>query len=133
MKNLSELTLTELYFLSNGNTTMDIDAMVPELKAMSDEDRKNTIGRLIYCMSSGVGGSPIIEMFKTKLNEALTAETSSTMSLKRTVETSETPETPETPETSSDDDTTGDDTPDVDDEVVSTAEIVQDDSDDTDK
>lgn len=130
MKNLSELTLTELYFLSNGNTTMDIDAMVPELKAMSDEDRKNTIGRLIYCMSSGVGGSPIIEMFKTKLNEALTAETSSTMSLKRTVETSE---TPETPETSSDDDTTGDDTPDVDDEVVSTAEIVQDDSDDTDK
>lgn len=130
MKNLSELTLTELYFLSNGNTTMDIDAMVPELKAMSDEDRKNTIGRLIYCMPSGVGGSPIIEMFKTKLNEALTTETSSTMSLKRTVETSETPETPETP---SDADTTGDDTPDVDDEVVSTAEIVQDDFDDTDK
>ena len=131
MKNLSELTLTELYYLSNGNTTMDIDAMVPELKAMSDEDRKNTIGRLIYCMSSGVGGSPIIEMFKTKLNKALTAETSSTMSLKRTVETLEkpkTPETPETPETPS-----GDDTPDVDDEVVSTAEIVQDDSDDTDK
>ena len=127
MKNLSELTLTELYFLSNGNTTMDIDAMVPKLKAMSDEDRKNTIGRLIYCMPSGVGGSPIIEMFKTKLNEALTAETSSTMSLKRTVET------PETPETPSDADTTGDDTPDVDDEVVSTAEIVQDDSDDTDK
>ena len=124
MKNLSELTLTELYFLSNGNTTMDIDAMVPELKAMSDEDRKNTIGRLIYCMSSGVGGSPIIEMFKTKLNEALTAETSSTMSLKRTVKT---------PETPSDDDTTSDDTVDVDDEVVSTAEIVQDDSDDTDK
>ena len=106
---------------------MDIDAMVPKLKAMSDEDRKNTIGRLIYCMPSGVGGSPIIEMFKTKLNEALTAETSSTMSLKRTVET------PETPETPSDADTTGDDTPDVDDEVVSTAEIVQDDSDDTDK
>lgn len=130
MKNLSELTLTELYFLSNGNTTMDIDAMVPELKAMSDEDRKNTIGRLIYCMSSGVGGSPIIEMFKTKLNEALTAETSSTMSLKRTVKT---PETPETPETPSDDYTTSDDTVDVDDEVVSTAEIVQDDSDDTDK
>ena len=130
MKNLSELTLTELYFLSNGNTTMDIDAMVPELKAMSDEDRKNTIGRLIYCMPSGVGGSHIIEMFKTKLNEALTAETSSTMSLKRTVET---PETPETHETPSDADTTGDDTPDVDDEVVSTAEIVQDDSDDTDK
>lgn len=129
MKNLSELTLTELYFLSNGNTTMDIDAMVPELKAMSDEDRKNTIGRLIYCMSSGVGGSPIIEMFKTKLNEALTTETSSTMSLKRTVKT---PETPETPETPSDDDTTSDDTVDVD-EVVSTAEIVQDDSDDTDK
>ena len=127
MKNLSELTLTELYFLSNGNTTMDIDAMVPKLKAMSDEDRKNTIGRLIYCMPSGVGGSPIIEMFKTKLNEALTAETSSTMSLKRTVET------PETTETPSDADTTGDDTPDVDDEVVSTAEIVQDDSDDTDK
>ena len=127
MKNLSELTLTELYFLSNGNTTMDIDAMVPKLKAMSDEDRKNTIGRLIYCMSSGVGGSPIIEMLKTKLNEALTAETSSTMSLKRTVET------PETTETPSDADTTGDDTPDVDDEVVSTAEIVQDDSDDTDK
>ena len=127
MKNLSELTLTELYFLSNGNTTMDIDAMVPELKAMSDEDRKNTIGRLIYCMSSGVGGSPIIEMFKTKLNEALTAETSSTMSLKRTVKT------PETPETPSDDNTTSDDTVDVDDEVVSTAEIVQDDSDDTDK
>ena len=127
MKNLSELTLTELYFLSNGNTTMDIDAMVPKLKAMSDEDRKNTIGRLIYCMPSGVGGSPIIEMFKTKLNEALTAETSSTMSLKRTVET------PETPETPSDADTTGDDTPDVDDEVVATAEIVQDDSDDTDK
>ena len=127
MKNLSELTLTELYFLSNGNTTMDIDAMVPKLKAMSDEDRKNTIGRLIYCMPSGVGGSPIIEMFKTKLNEALTAETSSTMSLKRTVET------PETPETPSDADTTGDDTPDVDDEVVSTAEIVQDDSDNTDK
>ena len=127
MKNLSELTLTELYYLSNGNTIMDIDAMVPELKAMSDEDRKNTIGRLIYCMSSGVSGSPIIEMFKTKLNEALTAETSSTMSLKRTVETLETPETP------SDADTTGDDTPDVDDEVVSTAEIVQDDSDDTDK
>ena len=127
MKNLSELTLTELYFLSNGNTTMDIDAMVPKLKAMSDEDRKNTIGRLIYCMSSGVGGSPIIEMFKTKLNEALTAETSSTMSLKRTVET------PETPETHSDADTTGDDTPDVDDEVVSTAEIVQDGPDDTDK
>ena len=127
MKNLSELTLTELYYLSNGNTTMDIDAMVPKLKAMSDEDRKNTIGRLIYCMPSGVGGSPIIEMFKTKLNEALTAETSSTMSLKRTVET------PETPETPSDADTTGDDTPDVDDEVVSTAEIVQDDSDDTDK
>ena len=127
MKNLSELTLTELYFLSNGNTTMDIDAMVPKLKAMSDEDRKNTIGRLIYCMPSGVGGSTIIEMFKTKLNEALTAETSSTMSLKRTVET------PETPETPSDADTTGDDTPDVDDEVVSTAEIVQDDSDDTDK
>ena len=127
MKNLSELTLTELYFLSNGNTTMDIDTMVPELKAMSDEDRKNTIGRLIYCMPSGVGGSPIIEMFKTKLNEALTAETSSTMSLKRTVET------PETSETPSDADTTGDDTPDVDDEVVSTAEIVQDDSDDTDK
>ena len=127
MKNLSELTLTELYYLSNGNTIMDIDAMVPELKAMSDEDRKNTIGRLIYCMPSGVGGSPIIEMFKTKLNEALTAETSSTMSLKRTVETLETPETP------SDADTTGDDTPDVDDEVVSTAEIVQDDSDDTDK
>ena len=133
MKNLSELTLTELYFLSNGNTTMDIDAMVPKLKAMSDEDRKNTIGRLIYCMPSGVGGSPIIEMFKTKLNEALTAETSSTMSLKRTVETPETPETPETSETPSDADTTGDDTPDVDDEVVSTAEIVQDDSDDTDK
>ena len=130
MKNLSELTLTELYFLSNGNTTMDIDAMIPELKAMSDEDRKNTIGRLIYCMPSGVGGSPIIEMFKTKLNEALTAETSSTMSLKRTVETLETPEIPDTP---SDDDTTGDDTPDVDDEVVSTAEIVQDDLDDTDK
>ena len=130
MKNLSELTLTELYFLSNGNTTMDIDAMVPELKAMSDEDRKNTIGRLIYCMSSGVGGSPIIEMFKTKLNEALTAETLSTMSLERTVKT---PETPETPETPSDDDTTSDDTVDVDDEVVSTAEIVQDDSDDTDK
>ena len=130
MKNLSELTLTELYFLSNGNTTMDIDAMVPELKAMSDEDRKNTIGRLIYCMSSGVGGSPIIEMFKTKLNEALTAETSSTMSLKRTVKT---PETPETPETPSDDYTTSDDTVDVDDEVVSTAEIVQDNSDDTDK
>lgn len=130
MKNLSELTLTELYFLSNGNTTMDIDAMVPELKAMSDEDRKNTIGRLIYCMPSGVGGSPIIEMFKTKLNEALTAETSSTMSLKRTVET---PKTPETPDTSSDDDTTSNDTVDVDDEVVSTAEIVQDDSDDTDK
>lgn len=127
MKNLSELTLTELYFLSNGNTTMDIDAMVPELKAMSDEDRKNTIGRLIYCMPSGVGGSPIIEMFKTKLNEALTTETSSTMSLKRTVET------PETPETPSDVDTTGDDTPDVDDEVVSTAEIVQDDPDNTDK
>lgn len=127
MKNLSELTLTELYFLSNGNTTMDIDAMVPELKAMSDEDRKNTIGRLIYCMPSGVGGSPIIEMFKTKLNEALTAETSSTMSLKRTVET------PETHETPSDDDTTSNDTVDVDDEVVSTAEIVQDDSDDTDK
>ena len=127
MKNLSELTLTELYFLSNGNTTMDIDAMVPELKAMSDEDRKNTIGRLIYCMPSGVGGSPIIEMFKTKLNEALTAETSSTMSLKRTVETLETHDTP------SDDDTTSDDTVDVDDEVVSTAEIVQDDSDDTDK
>ena len=127
MKNLSELTLTELYYLSNGNTTMDIDAMVPKLKAMSDEDRKNTIGRLIYCMPSGVGGSPIIEMFKTKLNEALTAETSSTMSLKRTVET------PETTETPSDADTTGDDTPDVDDEVVSTAEIVQDDSDDTDK
>ena len=130
MKNLSDLSLTELYFLSNGNTTMDIDAMVPELKAMSDEDRKNTIGRLIYCMSSGVGGSPIIEMFKTKLNEALTAETSSTMSLERTVKT---PETPETPETPSDDDTTSDDTVDVDDEVVSTAEIVQDDSDDTDK
>ena len=132
MKNLSELTLTELYYLSNGNTTMDIDAMVPELKAMSDEDRKNTIGRLIYCMSSGVGGSPIIEMFKTKLNEALTeAAPSSTMSLNRTAETLEkpkTPETPETPETPS-----GDDTPDVDDEVVSTAEIVQDDSDDTDK
>ena len=127
MKNLSELTLTELYYLSNGNTIMDIDAMVPELKAMSDEDRKNTIGRLIYCMPSGVGGSPIIEMFKTKLNEALTAETSSTMSLKRTVET------PETPETPSDADTTGDDTPDVDDEVVSTAEIDKDDSDDTDK
>ena len=127
MKNLSELTLTELYFLSNGNTTMDIDAMVPELKAMSDEDRKNTIGRLIYCMPSGVGGSHIIEMFKTKLNEALTAETSSTMSLKRTVET------PETLETPSDDNITGDDTPDVDDEVVATAEIVQDDSDDTDK
>ena len=127
MKNLSELTLTELYFLSNGNTTMDIDAMIPELKAMSDEDRKNTIGRLIYCMSSGIGGSPIIEMFKTKLNEALTAETSATMSLKRTVET------PETYETPSDADTTGDDTPDVDDEVVSTAEIVQDDLDDTDK
>ena len=127
MKNLSELTLTELYYLSNGNTTMDIDAMVPELKAMSDEDRKNTIGRLIYCMSSGVGGSPIIEMFKTKLNEALTAETSSTMSLKRTVET------PKTLDTPSDDDTTDDDTVDVDDEVVSTAEIVQDDSDDTDK
>ena len=127
MKNLSELTLTELYFLSNGNTTMDIDAMVPKLKAMSDGDRKNTIGRLIYCMSSGVGGSPIIEMFKTKLNEALTAETSSTMSLKRTVET------PETTETPSDADTTGDDTPDVDDEVVSTAEIVQDGPDDTDK
>ena len=124
MKNLSELTLTELYYLSNGNTQMDINAMVSELKAMSDEDRKNTIGRLIYCMPSGVGGSPIIEMFKTKLNEALTAETSSTMSLKRTVET---------PETPSDADTTGDDTPDVDDEVVSTAEIVQDDSDDTDK
>lgn len=115
MKNLSELTLTELYFLSNGNTTMDIDSMVPELKAMSDEDRKNTIGRLIYCMSSGVGGSPIIEMFKTKLNEALT------------------PKTTETPDTSSDDDTTSDDTVDVDNEVVSTAEIVQDDSDDTDK
>lgn len=130
MKNLSELTLTELYFLSNGNTTMDIDAMVPELKAMSDEDRKNTIGRLIYCMSSGVGGSPIIEMFKTKLNEALTAETSSTMSLKRTVET---PKTPETPDTSSDDDTTSDDTVDVDDEVVSTAEIVQDGVDDSDE
>lgn len=130
MKNLSELTLTELYFLSNGNTTMDIDAMVPELKAMSDEDRKNTIGRLIYCMASGIGGSPIIEMFKTKLNEALTAETSSTMSLKRTVET---PETHETTDTPSDDDTIGDDTPDVDDEVVSTAEIVQDDLDDTDK
>ena len=127
MKNLSELTLTELYFLSNGNTTMDIDAMVPELKAMSDEDRKNTIGRLIYCMTSGVGGSPIIEMFKTKLNEALTAETSSTMSLKRTVET------PKTLDTPSDDDTTDDDTVDVDDEVVSTAEIVQDDSGDTDK
>ena len=127
MKNLSELTLTELYFLSNGNTTMDIDAMVSELKAMSDEDRKNTIGRLIYCMPSGVGGSHIIEMFKTKLNEALTAETSSTMSLKRTVET------PETLETPSDDNITGDDTPDVDDEVVATAEIVQDDSDDTDK
>ena len=124
MKNLSELTLTELYFLSNGNTTMDIDAMIPELKAMSDEDRKNTIGRLIYCMPSGVGGSPIIEMFKTKLNDTLTAETSSTMSLKRTVET---------PETPSDDDTTGDDTPDVDDEVLSTAEIVQDGPDDTDK
>lgn len=130
MKNLSELTLTELYFLSNGNTTMDIDAMVPELKAMSDEDRKNTIGRLIYCMSSGIGGSPIIEMFKTKLNEALTAETSSTMSLKRTVET---PKTPETPDTSSDDDTTSDDTVDVDDEVVSTAEIVQDGVDDSDE
>lgn len=130
MKNLSELTLTELYYLSNGNTTMDIDAMVPELKAMSDEDRKNTIGRLIYCMSSGVGGSPIIEMFKTKLNEALTAETSSTMSLKRTVKT---PETHETTDTPSDDDTTFDDTVDVDDEVVSTAEIVQDDLDDTDK
>ena len=127
MKNLSELTLTELYFLSNGNTTMDIDAMVPELKAMSDEDRKNTIGRLIYCMPSGVGGSPIIEMFKTKLNEALTAETSSTISLKRTVET------PETHETPSDDDTTSDDAVDVDDEVVSTAEIVQDGPDDTDK
>ena len=128
MKNLSELTLTELYYLSNGNTTMDIDAMVPELKAMSDEDRKNTIGRLIYCMSSGVGGSPIIEMFKTKLNEALTeAAPSSTMSLKRTVET------PKTPETPSDDDTTGDDTPDVDDEVVSTAEIVQDGVDDSDE
>lgn len=130
MKNLSELTLTELYYLSNGNTQMDINAMVSELKAMSDEDRKNTIGRLIYCMPSGVGGSPIIEMFKTKLNEALTAETSSTMSLKRTVET---PETHETTDTPSDDDTTGDDTPDVDDEVVSTAEIVQDDLDDTDK
>lgn len=127
MKNLSELTLTELYFLSNGNTTMDIDAMVPKLKAMSDEDRKNTIGRLIYCMPSGVGGSPIIKMFKTKLNEALTAETSSTMSLKRTVET------PETPETPSDVDTTGDDTLDVDDEVVSTAEIVQDGVDDSDE
>ena len=131
MKNLSELTLTELYYLSNGNTIMDIDAMVPELKAMSDEDRKNTIGRLIYCMSSGVGGSPIIEMFKTKLNEALTeAAPSSTMSLKRTVET---PETTETPETPSNDDTTSDDTVDVDDEVVSTAEIVQDGPDDTDK
>ena len=132
MKNLSELTLTELYYLSNGNTTMDIDAMVPELKAMSDEDRKNTIGRLIYCMSSGIAGSPIIEMFKTKLNEALTeaapsAAPSSTMSLKRTVET------PKTPETPSDDDTTGDDTPDVDDEVVSTAEIVQDGVDDSDE
>ena len=131
MKNLSELTLTELYYLSNGNTIMDIDAMVPELKAMSDEDRKNTIGRLIYCMSSGVGGSPIIEMFKTKLNEALTeAAPSSTMSLKRT---GETPETTETPETPSNDDTTSDDTVDVDDEVVSTAEIVQDGPDDTDK
>ena len=128
MKNLSELTLTELYYLSNGNTIMDIDAMVPELKAMSDEDRKNTIGRLIYCMSSGVGGSPIIEMFKTKLNEALTeAAPSSTMSLKRTGET------PETTETPSNDDTTSDDTVDVDDEVVSTAEIVQDGPDDTDK
>ena len=78
-------------------------------------------------MSSGIGGSPIIEMFKTKLNEALTAETSSTMSLKRTVET------PETPETHSDDDITSDDTPDVDDEVVSTAEIVQDGVDDSDE
>lgn len=121
MKNLSELTLTELYYLSNGNTTMNFEEIVPKLKDMSEEDRKNTIGRLIYCMSSGTAGSPIIEMFKTKLNKELESAPApaSTMSMKHNT----------TPPVTVSDDT---DTSDVDDEVVSTAEIVQDSTDDSD-
>lgn len=69
---MESLTLNELYRVATGNTQVDIDEVVNNIKSKTSESEKNTlIGSILYTIPGGVGMNKMAELFKKKFYEKL--------------------------------------------------------------
>lgn len=70
-KELKDFTLNELYFFATGDKCTNIESFIAAAKAgMDAAEVEATIGRIMWA----VGNTVYTEMFKTKFNEAIAAE-----------------------------------------------------------
>ena len=70
-KELKDFTINELYFFATGDKCTDIEAFIESAKkGMDAAEVEATIGRIMWA----VGNTVYTEMFKTKFNEAIAAE-----------------------------------------------------------
>jgi hypothetical protein len=70
-KELKDFTLNELYFFATGDKCTNIESFIASAKdGMDAAEVEATIGRIMWA----VGNTVYTEMFKTKFNEAIAAE-----------------------------------------------------------
>lgn len=70
-KELKDFTLNELYFFATGDKCTDIESFIASAKnGMDAAEVEATIGRIMWA----VGNTVYTEMFKTKFNEAIAAD-----------------------------------------------------------
>ena len=68
---MSNTKLNELYRLVSGNTLVDFDLIINNLKEMPVENRLNYIGKYLYSVPGGIGNNYIGSQFRSELYKAL--------------------------------------------------------------
>ena len=68
---MSNTKLNELYRLVSGNTLVDFDLIINNLKEMPIENRLNYIGKYLYSVPGGIANNYIGSQFRSELYKAL--------------------------------------------------------------
>ena len=68
---MSNTKLNELYRLVSGNTLVDFDLIINNLKEMPVENRLNYIGKYLYSVPGGIGNNYIGSQFRSELYKVL--------------------------------------------------------------
>lgn len=69
LEKLEELSVYELYPILTGNVAADIHPSINAIKAASEPEKTELIGKLLYTLPGGVYAFETTPLFKTKLYE----------------------------------------------------------------